>query len=172
MAGQIAEAYVQIIPTTDGIASGISESLGGEGAKGGKSFGKSFMSFATKIITAAGITKLVKSALDAGGAIQQSFGGLDTIYGDAANGAKEYARAAQQAGISMNSYSEQAVSFGAALKQAYGGDTVAAMSAANTAIMDMADNSAKMGTDMSAIQSAYQGFAKQNYTINYLMSAA
>ena len=165
MAGQIAEAYVQIIPTTDGIASGISKSLGGEGATSGKSFGKSFLSMASKVITVAAIAKVAKAALEAGGAVQQSFGGLETIYGDAAEGAKQYAREAAAAGISMNSYAEQAVSFGAALKQAYGGDTTRAMEAANTALLDMADNSAKMGTDMSAIQSAYQGFAKQNYTM-------
>ena len=165
MAGQIAEAYVQIIPTTQGIASGISESLGGEGEKGGKSFGSRFLGAAGKLIAAAGVGKLFKSAIEAGGEIQQSFGGLDTIYGEASAGAKQFAREAASAGISMNSYAEQAVSFGAALKQAYGGDTQAAMNAANTAILDMADNSAKMGTDMSAIQSAYQGFAKQNYTM-------
>ncbi|MBR3330398.1 MAG: hypothetical protein IKG25_04190 [Mogibacterium sp.] len=165
MAGQIAEAYVQIIPTTDGIASGISEGLGDEGAAGGKSFFRGFLGGAAKLLAAAGVGKLFKSALDEGGAIQQSFGGLETIYGEAAEGAKAYARAAASAGISMNDYAEQAVSFGAALKQAYGGDTQQAMEAANTALLDMADNSAKMGTDMSAIQSAYQGFAKQNYTM-------
>ena len=165
MPGQIAEAYVQIIPTTDKIASGISESLGGEGAAGGKSFFSGFLGTATKLLAAAGIGKLIKNTLDEGGAVQQSFGGLETIYGDAAQGAIQYARAAASAGISMNDYAEQAVSFGAALKQAYGGDTQQAMEAANTALLDMADNSAKMGTDMSMIQSAYQGFARQNYTM-------
>ena len=165
MGGQIAEAYVQIIPTTDGIASNIGKALGDEGEKGGKSLGKSILSGASKVLAAVGIGKVFKDALAAGGDIQQSFGGLDTIYDKAAEGAKNYARAAAEAGISANSYAEQAVSFGAALKQAYGGDTVAAMEAANTAIMDMADNSAKMGTDISAVQSAYQGFAKQNYTM-------
>lgn len=171
MAGNIATAYVQIIPTTEGIASGISESLGGEGAKGGKKFASRFLTGAGKFLkiggvaAAAGFIALTKSAMEAGGALQQSFGGLDTIYGDASEGAKAYAREAASAGITMNSYAEQAVSFGAALKQAYGGDTQKAMEAANTAILDMADNSAKMGTDMSSIQSAYQGFAKQNYTL-------
>ena len=165
MAGQIAEAYVQIIPTTDGIASGIAETLGDEGVKGGRSFSGGFLSIAKKLLVAAGVGKIIKNALDEGGAIQQSFGGLDTIYGDAAAGAKEYARAAASAGISMNDYAEQAVSFGAALKQAYSGDTQKAMEAANTALLDMADNSAKMGTDMGMIQSAYQGFARGQYTM-------
>lgn len=165
MAGQIAEAYVQIIPTTDGIANGISESLGDEGTRGGKSFFQGFLGGAVKLLAAAGVGKIIKNALDEGGAIQQSFGGLETIYGDAAEGAKAYAREAAAAGISMNDYAEQAVSFGAALKQAYSGDTTKAMEAANTALLDMADNSAKMGTDMGMIQSAYQGFARQNYTM-------
>ena len=165
MAGQIAEAYVQIIPTTDGITDGIGSALGDQGKKGGKSFGKGFLGTATKIIGAIGIADVFKKAIEAGGAIQQSFGGLETIYGDAATAAKGFAKEASSAGISANTYAEQAVSFGAALKKAYGGDTIKAMNAANTAIMDMADNSAKMGTDITSLQSAYQGFAKQNYTM-------
>lgn len=165
MAGQIAEAYVQIIPTTDGIASGISESLGGEGESGGTSFSKGFLRTATKLLAAAGVGKIIKNALDEGGAVQQSFGGLETIYGDAAEGAKAYAREAAAAGISMNTYAEQAVSVGAALKQAYGGDTTKAMEAANTAIMDMTDNAAKMGTPIESVQAAYQGFAKGQYQL-------
>jgi phage-related protein len=117
------------------------------------------------MIAAAGIGKAIKSTLEAGGNLQQSFGGLDTIYGDAAEAAKQYASEAAAAGISANDYAEQAVSFGASLKQAFAGDTTKAVEAANTAIMDMADNSAKMGTDIGMIQSAYQGFAKQNYTM-------
>jgi len=78
---------------------------------------------------------------------------------------KAMAAEAATAGISMNDYAEQAVSFGASLKQAFGDDIEGAAQAANTAIMDMADNSAKMGTDIANIQSAYQGFAKQNYTM-------
>ena len=117
------------------------------------------------IVAAAGIGTIVKQALDAGGAVQQSFGGLDTLYGEASEAAKKYAREAAAAGISMNDYAEQAVSFGAGLKQAFGGDTQKAVEAANTAIMDMADNAAKMGTPLENIQNAYQGFAKQNYTM-------
>lgn len=165
MPGQIAEAYVQIIPTTDGISQGIAKGLGDEGTRGGKFFGSGLVGAFKKVLAAAGIGKIIKDAISAGGDLQQSFGGLETIYGDAAEGAKQYARAAAEAGISANSYAEQAVSFGAALKQAYGGDTLSAMEAANTAILDMADNSAKMGTDIGSIQAAYQGFAKQNYTM-------
>ncbi len=165
MATELGKAYVQIIPSAKGIAGSISSELNGEAASAGQSAGASLVGKLKGVIAAAGIGAALKQALEAGGALQQSFGGLDTLYGDAAEGAKKYAVEAAAAGISANDYAEQAVSFGAALKQAFGGDTTAAMEAANTAILDMADNSAKMGTDIGSIQTAYQGFAKQNYTM-------
>lgn len=105
------------------------------------------------------------TALDEGAKLQQSFGGIDTLYTTAADSVKQYANAAASAGISANTYAEQAVSFGASLKQALGGDAVKAAEAANKAILSMADNSAKMGTDIGSIQMAFQGFAKGNYTM-------
>ena len=165
----LANAYIQILPSTKGIKSNLEGAIGSEaasaGQKGGESLGAALGSTLKKAVAAIGIGKIVKDALDAGGALQQSFGGLETIYGDAAKQAKEFAAQAVTAGISANDYAEQAVSFGAALKQAFGGDVTKAAEAANTAIMDMADNSAKMGTDIQSIQNAYQGFAKQNYTM-------
>lgn len=165
----LGKAYVQIVPSAQGIKNQIEGILGGPlqnaGKTGGEKLGSSLVGTLKKIGVAAAIGKIVKDAFSAGGQLEQSFGGLETIYGDAAEGAKAFALEAASAGISANTYAEQAVSFGAALKQAYGGDTVAAMEAANTAIMDMADNSAKMGTDIGSLQTAYQGFAKQNYTM-------
>lgn len=163
-------AYVQIVPSARGIKGSISNVLGGEAKSAGTSAGASIASFAKKAIAAAGIgTALViglKASLGEGAKLQQSYlGGVDTLYGEAADGVRKYAKEAAKAGISMNDYSEQAVSFGAALKQAYGGDTTKAMEAANTAILDMTDNAAKMGTPLESIQNAYQGFAKQNYTM-------
>lgn len=105
------------------------------------------------------------TALDEGAKLQQSFGGIDTLYTTAADSVKQYANAAASAGISANTYAEQAVSFGASLKQALGGDAVKAAQMADKAIMAMADNSAKMGTDIGSIQQTFQGFAKQNYTM-------
>ena len=105
------------------------------------------------------------TALDEGAKLQQSFGGIDTLYHGAEDTMKQYATAAASAGISANTYAEQAVSFGASLKKALGGDAVKAAESANKAIMAMADNSAKMGTDIGSIQMAYQGFAKGNYTM-------
>ena len=165
----LGKAYVQIVPSAQGIKGQLEGLLGGAadsaGASAGARSGGAFIGAIKKVAGVAAIGKILKDSFEAGGNLEQSFGGLDTIYGDASAAAKEYAVQAAQAGISANSYAEQAVSFGAALKQAYGGDTQAAMEAANTAIMDMADNSAQMGTDIGSIQAAYQGFAKQNYTM-------
>lgn len=169
MATNLGTAYVTIMPSTQGIEAELKKSLGGAAAPAGTTagglIGKNLLGKLAGVVTVGAVTKIFKNILDAGGALQQSFGGLDTIYEDASKAAKQYAREAQKAGISANDYAEQAVSFGAALKMAFGGDVVAAADAANTAILDMADNSAKMGTDIASIQNAYQGFAKQNYTM-------
>lgn len=171
MAGTtLGSAYVQIVPTTKGIKGSISNLLNGEatsaGASAGSKLGASIKGALAKVAIGTAIVGTVKSAISEGAKLQQSYlGGLDTLYGEAAESARSYAREAAAAGISMNSYSEQAVSFGAALKSAYGGDVKKAAEAANTAILDMADNSAKMGTDIESVQMAYQGFAKGQYQL-------
>lgn len=167
----LGQAYVQIVPKATGISNKISNliSPGAESAgveAGNKmSAGLKTALLAGGAAAAAALGTVIKKALDEGGNLQQSFGGLDTIYGDAAQSAKDYAAAAAQAGISANTYAEQAVGLGAALNQAFGGDTKKSVEAANTAIMDMADNAAKMGTPIESLQNAYAGFAKQNYTM-------
>lgn len=164
----IGKAYVQVIPTTKDITANVTKELSGVSEAGttvGTNFGKKMIAAVAGLGIGAALGKIFKDALAAGGDLQQSFGGLDTLYGDASEAAKDYAMAAASAGISANDYAEQAVSFGASLKAAFGGDTLKAAEAANTAILDMADNSAKMGTDISSIQAAYQGLAKQNYTM-------
>nr|DAL06335.1 MAG TPA: tail tape measure protein [Caudoviricetes sp.] len=171
MATELGKAYVQIVPSLKGMQGTITKELGGEGEAAGKAVGGELMGAIKGVIIAAGIGKIISEALNAGGALQQSLGGIDTLYTSAEGGKeavkilKDYSAAAVEAGISANTYAEQAVSFGAALKSSFDGDMVKAAEAANTAILDMADNSAKMGTDISAIQTAYQGFAKQNYTM-------
>lgn len=165
MATELGTAYLQIMPSAQGMQGNLSKMMGKEGDSAGITAGKSFAGKLKGILAAAGIGAAVKKSLDIGGALEQSLGGLDTIYGEASAAAKNYAKEAYQAGISQNSYAEQAVSFGAALKQAYAGDTTKAVEAANTAILDMTDNAAKMGTPIQSIQDAYQGFAKQNYTM-------
>lgn len=162
-------AYVNIVPKASGIEKKIGNLLGpgseAGGRSGGAKAGKSFVDGLKSAAVTVAVGKVIKDAFAAGGDLQQSFGGLDTIYGEASAAAKQYAMDAAQAGISANTYAEQAVSFGAALKAAYGGDTTAAMEAANLAIMDMADNSAKMGTDITSVQNAYQGFARGQYVL-------
>lgn len=171
MAGtSLGTAYVQVVASAQGIQGSLSKALSGEANKAGSSAGSQLAGKIKGAIVAAGIgTALVagiKSALAETGELQQSYlGGIDTLYGAAAEKAREYARAAQEAGISQSNYSQQAVSFGAALKQAYGGDTTQAIEAANMAILDMADNSAKMGTPLQSIQDAYQGFARGQYVL-------
>lgn len=169
MATELGQAYVQIMPSAKGIKSIIEKELGMEVPSAGKTagvgLGKSIVGGLASVLAAAGIGKMISSALSAGADLQQSFGGIDTLYKGAETAVKGFAKEAYKAGISANTYAEQAVSMGASLKQSLGGDAVAAAKAANMAIMDMADNSAKMGTDITSIQMAYQGFAKQNYTM-------
>ena len=172
MAADLGKAYVNIIPKAEGISANMENLLGGSEAsagvqKAGSGLGSKLMA-GLKIGAAAagvGIAKIIKDSFEAGGKLEQSFGGLETIFEGAAVQAKAFALSASSMGISANTYAEQAVSMGAALKQAFGGDNVAAVQAANTAIMDMADNAAKMGTPIESLQAAYQGFAKQNYTM-------
>lgn len=169
MATELGQAYVQIMPSAKGISGSIQSAIGPEADAAGKSAGSLISSGMVATIAsglaAAGIGKIVTSALSAGGDLQQSFGGLDTLYAGAEESAKSYAKEAYKAGISANDYAEQAVSMGAALKNSLGGDAQKAVEAANMAIMDMADNAAKMGTPIESLQMAYQGFAKQNYTM-------
>ena len=135
MAGTtLGTAYVQIVPSAQGIKGSISSALDGEAQSAGASVGGKIGAFAKKAIIAAGIgtvlVKGIKASIAEGAKLQQSYlGGVDTLYGEAADSVRKYAREAAAAGISMNDYSEQAVSFGAALKNAYGGDTIKAMEA-------------------------------------------
>ena len=172
MPADLGKAYVNIIPKAPGIESNIEGLLGGSEAsagvkKAGNGLGSKLMAGLKvgAVAAAVGLGKIIKDSFEAGGKLEQSFGGLDTIFEGAAVQAKAFALNAADMGISANTYAEQAVSMGAALKQAFGGDNVAAVQSANTAIMDMADNAAKMGTPIESLQAAYQGFAKGNYTM-------
>lgn len=166
---EVAKATVTIIPNMQGSQKKIADDLGASmdhaGESAGKSLGSRLLGSFAKLGVGAAVGKIIKDSIDEGAKLQQSFGGLDTLYGDAADAAKKYAKEAWSAGISANDYAEQAVSFGAALNKAFGGNSQKAMEAANTAIMDMADNAAKMGTPIESIQAAYQGFAKGQYQL-------
>lgn len=115
---------------------------------------------------ATGIAVLTKNALNNYAEYEQLVGGVDTLFKDSSAKVQEYAaNAYKTAGLSANEYMDTVTSFSASLLQSLGGDTEAAADMANVAITDMADNANKMGTDIASIQNAYQGFAKQNYTM-------
>lgn len=163
---KLADAYVQIIPSAKGIKGKITEELGGEADSAGKSAGLSIASAIKGAIVAAGIGTALKSAISEGAALQQSIGGIETLFKDSADRMISYSKEAyKKAGLSANDYMETATSFAASLIKSCGEDTDTAASMANQAIIDMSDNANKMGTSMESIQNAYQGFAKQNYTM-------
>lgn len=109
---------------------------------------------------------MVTSSIKARGQIEQSLGGINKLFGKSASEVvKNSQKAYKTAGISANQYMEQATSFSASLLKGLNGDTAEAAKIADTAIKDMADNANTFGTSMESIQTAYQGFAKQNYTM-------
>ena len=187
----IASANVQVLPTTKGIKGSLEGLLSGGGIGGG--FGKAIMGAIGKVLTGAAVAKVFKTAIDEGAKLQQSMGGVETLFGAGGKSLEEYAAsqgksvdkvaakydmlmAAQSAvmanagiawktsGLSANDYMETVTGFAAALKRSTKSEADAAR-VADMAVIDMADNANKMGTDMSSIQMAYQGFAKQNYTM-------
>lgn len=170
MATEIAQAYVQLIPSARGITGKIQSILDPEasaaGQSAGQSLGSSMMATLKKVIVAAGIGKAFKATLDEGAALQQSLGGIETLFKGSADKVKGYANEAYRTtGLSANAYMENVTGFSASLLQSLGGDTDKAAETANMAMIDMSDNANKMGTSMESIQMAYQGFAKQNYTM-------
>ena len=115
---------------------------------------------------ASGIKSLVSGAIEGYGEYEQLVGGVETLFGSSADTViKNAENAYKTAGLSANAYMETVTSFSASLLQSMGNDTEAAAKKADQALTDMSDNANKMGTDMSSIQNAYQGFAKQNYTM-------
>lgn len=163
-------AYVQIVPSAKGISGKITEALGGEadsaGQKTGESFSAKFGSVVKKAIVALGIGKLIGEAINQGGQLQQSLGGVETLFKDSSDKVKEYASMAfQTTGLSANEYMQNVTGFSASLLQSLGGDTSKAADIADMAMQDMSDNANKMGTSMDSITAAYQGFARQQYTL-------
>jgi len=167
---EVAQATVTIIPNMKGSQNTIREELEGAtdsaGTSAGKTFGGKFAVAAGAAVAAAAIGKVIAESVTAGAELQQSLGGIETMFKENADMVKGYASEAYKtAGISANDYMQNVTSFSAALISSMEGDTAAAAELANTAIIDMADNANKMGTSMDSIQAAYQGFAKQNYTM-------
>ena len=167
---ELGKAYVQIVPSAQGIKSALTEMFDEEtdglGEQTGQSIGQELIGTLKKVIAAAGVGKIISDSINMGGALQQSLGGVETLFKDSADTVKEYAaQAYRTVGLSANDYMEQTTSFAASLLSSVSQDTDAAAQLANMAMVDMADNANKMGTDMQDIQNAYQGFAKQNYTM-------
>ena len=170
MAIELAKAYVQIIPSAEGIQGRITEIMGGEASRAGDSagalLGSRLVKAATGILSGAAIGKTLAASISSGAALEQSIGGIETLFKDSADAVKAAAADAYKtAGLSANEYMEQTTSFAASLLQSLGNDTRAAATVSQMAMEDMSDNANKMGTDMVSIQNAYQGFAKQNYTM-------
>lgn len=166
----VGTAYLQIVPSMDGVPGSIRRGLGGEAdaagvMAGGRISGKIKGALAASGIGAAlgaGLAKSIKT----GANLEQAIGGIETLFKDSADQMiKNADNAFRTAGISANTYMEQATSFSASLLQSLDGDTQKAAKAADQAIIDMSDNANKMGTNIQDIQNAYQGFAKQNYTM-------
>lgn len=171
------DLYASVILDTSGYEEGLDNALESANSFGDKL--KQGLATAAKVggialsAAAAGVTALTKSSIENYAEYEQLIGGVETLFKDSAQIVEGYAdRAYQTAGLSANEYMETVTSFSASLLQSLGGDTAKAADYADQAIIDMADNANKMGTSIEMIQNAYQGFAKQNYTINYLMSAA
>lgn len=123
------------------------------------------MASAIKEATAA-LVDLGKQSIMGFAEQEQLIGGVDTLFKESSAQVQQYANEAYKtAGLSANQYMETVTSFSASLLQSLGGDTAAAAQKADQAITDMSDNANKLGTDMASIQDAYQGFAKQNYTM-------
>lgn len=178
MATTLGKAYIQIMPSAKGIKAEVEKVLGKEippateqpgeqaGQQMGESMGSKLAGVLKKVILAAGFGKVVKESLMAGADLQQSVGGVETIFKQSANIVSTYAKSAySRAGVSANEYMEQVTSFSASLLQSLGGNTEKAAKYADRAMVDMSDNANKFGTNIGDIQNAYQGFAKSNYSM-------
>ena len=137
----------------------------------GSAFGKTAGAIGAAAATAvaagaAAVTNLVKKSVEAYGEYEQLAGGIETLYKGSADKMMAYADEAwKTAGLSVNDYMNTAIESSAAMINALGGDVDAAADKTNQAIIDMADNVNKMGTDMEAVQNAYRGFSRGNFTM-------
>lgn len=169
----LGKAYIQIIPSAEGISGEITKVLNGEVTSAGEAGGEAMMGSMVKVLKGVGMAAVakqmfdgVKAAVNEYADYEQLTGGIETLFGESADIVMGYAEDAYKtAGLSANDYMETVTSFSASLLQSLGGDTAKAASKADMAITDMSDNANKMGSSMESIQNAYQGFAKQNYTM-------
>lgn len=168
----IANAYVQIIPSMRGVKSTLESQFDKDAVPAGDSAGKKLggrLGKALKIgfgASAAALGLVIKKAIGEGAAMEQAIGGIETLYKSSSDKMKNYAKQAYKtAGVSSTAYMENVTSFSAGLISSLNGNTKKAADVANIAMVDMSDNANKMGSNIADIQNAYQGFAKQNYTM-------
>lgn len=166
----IGTAYVNIVPEAKGIKGQVTNMMNGAagpaGTASGKLMGLKMAAAVGGVAIGAAVVTGLKKAIGEGAKLEQSVGGIETLFKDSADAVIKNAREAYRtAGISANEYMENVTSFSAGLIKSMAGDTKKAGKVADMAMIDMSDNANKMGTDMSSIQTAYQGFAKQNYTM-------
>lgn len=175
----IGKAYVQIIPTAEGIKGKLTEMFDGEAASAGGKAGGSFASGMGKALggaakVAAGavaaastaVGALAKQSVDAYADFEQLEGGIETLFGSAAPHVMQNAQKAfLSAGQSANEYMETSIQSAAALINSLGGDQAEAARLMDVSIVDMADNVNKMGTTMEGVQNAYRGFSRGNFTM-------
>lgn len=181
MAGNIelARAYVTIVPSMQGARETITEELGGAAESAGGSAGSRAGSAmvgalgvaaragaAAVSAVATGVGAITTQAVNAYAEYEQLTGGIETLYGDASATMMQYAQeAATATGQDMNSYMESAIATSAAMISAVEGDQARAAELTNMSMIDMADNANKLGTDMEAVQNAYRGFSRGNFTM-------
>ena len=161
---------MQIVPSAKGIKGQIENIVNpnaeNAGKNAGKSLGGKLVGAFSAVMATAAIGETITKTFNEGAALQQSMGGIETLFKDNADTVKKYAAEAYRtAGVSANQYMETVTSFSASLLSSMGGDTAKAAEVANLAMIDMSDNANKMGTDMELIQNAYNGFAKGNFTM-------
>lgn len=186
MATELGKAYVQIVPSAQGIKGSIESAIGGEAESAGKSAGgklsgaiggalgglggvlKVGLGAAVAGVTAAGgaVVAFGKSAVDSYANYEQLVGGVDKLYGDASGKIQQFAdEAYKTSGMSANQYMETATSFSAALVNSLGGDVDKAADMTDVAMRAMSDNANVFGSDLGSVQSAFQGFAKGQYQL-------
>lgn len=171
----IGTAYLQIRPSMEGVKGELEQAMGDAGKSGSSSFGSAFssgISAVAKATTAAlgtavaGVSALTKSAVDSFADYEQLTGGIETLFGDDAEAVLKNAELAfKSAGMSTNDYMETTIQSAASLISSLEGDTAKAADLMDMSITDMADNVNKMGTSMEAVQNAYRGFSRGNFTM-------
>ena len=162
----IGKAFVQIIPSAEGISGNVQKALDPVAEQAGESFGSKLFGKLKTLAGAMALGKIIGDSLNEGGQLQQSIGGVETLFKDSASTVIANAQDAfRTVGMSANEYMQNVTGFSASLLQSLGGDTAKAAEVAQTAMVDMSDNANKMGTSLDSITTAYQGFAKQNYTM-------